>query len=110
MLKSPRNLTTYKKKEIEHLFSTAKCIKKNAAFTILSTKATLSYGRVLLVISKKYGNAPERNLLKRRIKSIFWEHKLYEKNIDCAVIARSAAKLYDFNKLTQFFMDIFSVY
>lgn len=67
-----------------------------------------SFGRILAVVSRKYGNAPERNLIKRRLKAIFWEERLYEKNIDFAVIARPAGKLYDFEQLKKLVLEIFA--
>ena len=37
------------------------------------------YAKILIVTPKKIGSAPVRNLLKRRLKSIFYEEKLYER-------------------------------
>lgn len=106
-LKISNKLSKFSKKELDHFFNVAKSPKKNQAFTFLTAPAQASFGRILIIVSKKYGNAPQRNLLKRRLKAIFWEEKLYEKNIDCAVIARPAGKSYDFAQLKSLVLEVF---
>lgn len=106
----PIHLSKFTKKELDLFFSIAKRSKKNQAFTFLSAPApsTHSFGRLLVVASRKYGNAPERNLLKRRLKSIFWEEQLFLKKIDVAIIARSSGKLYDFAQLKESLLQLFA--
>ncbi len=109
MIKKISNkLSKFSKKELDNFFKTAKSQKKNQAFTFLTAPATLPYGRILIVASAKYGNAPQRNLLKRRFKAIFWEEKLYEKQIDFAIIARATGKSYDFEQLKKLVLEIFT--
>ena len=108
MHKISNNLSKFTKKELDTFFATANCTKKNQAFTFLIAPTTGAFGRILVVASRKYGNAPERNLLKRRLKSIFWEEKLYEKKMDFAIIARPAGKTYDFEQLKTLVLEVFS--
>ncbi|MBP6892155.1 ribonuclease P protein component [Candidatus Babeliales bacterium] len=108
--KISNKLSKFSKKELDHFFDVAKSPKKNQAFTFLTAKATLPFGRILIVASRKYGNAPQRNLLKRRAKAIFWENKLYEKKIDLAIIARPSGKSYDFDQLKKLVLEIFTQY
>ncbi len=103
-----KNLSKFTKKELDHFFATASCIKKNQAFTLLSAPAQKNFGRILIVASRKYGNAPERNLLKRRIKALFWEEKFYELHKDFAIIARPAGKTYDFDQLKKLLLTSFT--
>ncbi len=100
-----KKLSKFTKKELDHFFATASCIKKNQAFTLLAAPIQKTFGRILIVASKKYGNAPERNLFKRRIKAIFWQEKLYELEKDFAIIARPAGKTYDFDQLKKFLLS-----
>lgn len=109
MHKKPSNqFSKFSKKELDHFFNVAKSLKKNQAFTFLGAPAAQKLGRILIIASTKYGNAPQRNLLKRRLKAIFWEEKLYEKGIDCAIIARPSGKLYDFSGLKELMLEVFS--
>lgn len=105
--KPANKLSQFSKKELDTFFSVAKTVKKNQAFTFLIAPTTHRFGRILIVASRKYGNAPARNLLKRRLRSIFWEQQLYLKKIDCAVIARPAGKEYDFDSLKKQLLEIF---
>lgn len=108
MLKPTKHISKFGKKELDHFFEVARLAKKNQAFTILKASTDHPFGRILSMVPKKYGNAPERNKLRRRLKAIFLQNKLYEYKIDIVVITRPAAKNYDFNKLSQIFIDIFT--
>lgn len=41
-----------------------------------------AYGRLIVITPRAVGNAVERNLLRRQIKSIFYEEKLFERRFD----------------------------
>ena len=51
--------------------------------------------------SRKVGNAPERNKLRRQIKNIFFENKLYEMNYDWIAILRPTIKELTFDQLKE---------
>lgn len=87
-----KQISKFKQKEIDLLFKTTQAAYKSKELTILSAPCTLSFARVLLITSRKVGNAPQRNLLRRWGRSIFYEDKLFEKNRDCVVIFKSPAK------------------
>jgi ribonuclease P protein component len=57
------------------------------------------FGRVLIIASRKVGNAPQRNLVRRRIKAIFYEEKLFERAFDCVVILYQKAVELPFDQL-----------
>lgn len=107
MIKPTKVLSKFGKRELDHFFAIAKCAKKNQAFTFLIAPSHCPFGRILVIASKKYGNAPERNKLRRRLKAIYANHRLYEHNVDLAIIARPSGKNYDFDKLTSTLLDIF---
>lgn len=105
-LKPSKCLCKFSKKELDHFFAVAKSVKKNQAFTFLKAPSQSTFGRFLIVIPKKYGNAPQRNKLRRQLKVIFLNLKLYETKFDYAIIVRPTLKNYDFAKLTQILMDV----
>ena len=59
-------------------------------------------GKILIVIPKRFGNACKRNKLKRQIKSIFHEEKLYNKPILSILIAYKQAKDLSFDDIKTF--------
>lgn len=84
-----RQITSFSQNEIDQLFKRAQtCVKKKGLDIRLAPKAS-QLGKILIVIPRKAGNAPERNLLKRRLKSIFYEEQLFEKAFDWIVLAHS---------------------
>ena len=97
--KIPKNLSKFSKKELDSFFANAKRVHSSQAFTILIKKTDNPHGKILPIVSRKYGNAPARNLLKRRLRSIFREEELYEKQTDTIVIARAPGKYISFAKL-----------
>ncbi len=96
---APKRFSKFSKQELDTFFKQAKAVYKDQAFTILKQPVNYTFGKLLLVVPKQYGNAPERNLIKRRLKSIFREEKLYEKPSIIAFILRASAKKLSFNDL-----------
>jgi ribonuclease P protein component len=81
-----KKISKFTKREVDHLFQHARRIVKMPACTILGAPRQKDFARILIITSRKVGNAPERNLIRRRIKSIFYEEKLYSRELDCVVI------------------------
>ncbi len=96
-----KKLSKFSKKELDAFFQSATSALKSQAFTILTNQTSHKHGKLLVIVSKKYGNAPARNLIKRRFKSIFREEKLYEKTQNVIIIPRAKAKTLSFQELRQ---------
>lgn len=95
-----RQITQLSKKEIFFAIKHAKTIVKESGITIkVAPIVSDSIGKVLIVIPKKYGNAPKRNKLRRRIKHIFYEQTLYQKPYIWIVRAFPEAALLNFQDL-----------
>ncbi len=101
-------ITRFTKKEIARLFDTAQRQVKNPALDILLGLRQKDFGRILIVISRKVGNAPERNKIRRRLKSIFYEEKLYETPYDYIVIVKKAAVALSFEALKKLLCRAYS--
>lgn len=89
MIGSARDLTRWKKTEISTLFRKARTVERNPVFDIRVAPTASTYGRLLVVIPKKVGSAPYRNLLRRQVKSLFYEHKLFTLGFDWIIFIKT---------------------
>jgi len=94
-----RTLSQWNQQEIQNLFDNASTAYKSKELTILVAPSLLPHGRILIITPKKIGGAPVRNKLRRRVKSIFYEHKLYAFSKDLAFIPKPGIDIYSFEKL-----------
>lgn len=99
-----RAITQFTKQEIDTLFKTARRVHAQSGITILRAPRQGTIGRILIVIPKKVGNAPTRNKLRRQLKALFYEHKLYEKEFDWIALLRPNAHQLSFKQLQELFM------
>lgn len=90
---------SFTKKEIEFSLKSAKLVCKEGGLKILQAPATKEFGKMLVIIPKKSGKAFERNLIKRRLKAIFYEEKLFEKPLVYVIIVYKAAMDLNFQDL-----------
>ncbi len=101
-----RLITQFTKQEIAQLFKTARRVHKQDGIILLRSPRQGEIGRILIVISKKVGNAPTRNKLRRRIKAIFYENELYKKEYDWVAILKPTTKKFSFAQLKELFLQI----
>lgn len=103
-----RKISKFTKREIDYLFQHARRIIRDQTCTILvAPRQKEDFGRVLIIASRKVGNAPERNLIRRRIKSIFYEEKLFALNFDCVVIVYKKMVTLPFDQLKSLFLSAY---
>lgn len=94
-----RALSQWRPAEVRTLFDTGRSAFKNSGMTVLFAPRSKEYGRILVVTSRKVGSAPERNLVRRRLKALFYEEQWYTLPYDFAFIIRTPAVSYSFEKL-----------
>jgi len=91
-MKAPQGLSRFTKKEIDAAFTAAFSVHKDQFITILAVRPSMSnHGRALFITPRKIGCAPKRNKIRRQIKSIIIEHRLYERGQDSIFIIKSLA-------------------
>jgi len=95
-----RALTRFSKIEIDRAFSSATRVVRRPDMTILASQRQGDFARILPVISRKVGTAPMRNRLRRRLKAIFFEEKLWEREHDLLVLTRPGAAELSFEELS----------
>lgn len=68
----------------------------------------MDFGRILVITSRKIGSAPKRNKIRRRLKSIFYENKLFALDYDCIVIVRQGSAInLEFYELKEILNSVF---
>ena len=100
-----RAITQFSKQEIDTLFKTAERVYKQPGLTILRAPRQGDFGRILIVVPRKVGDAPTRNKLRRQFKSLFYENKLYEKEFDWVALLRPQAPALSFDQLRDLFVQ-----
>lgn len=94
-----RALSQWSTAEVRFLFETGRSAFKNTAMTVLYAPRTKNHGRILVVTSRKVGSSPERNLIRRRLKALFYEEQYYTLPYDFVFIIRTPATRYTFQQL-----------
>jgi len=108
MSKISKNISNFSSQEVRTLFRKAKRVLRHPGLDVLCAPATLDFGRILVVTAKKVGSAPKRNLIRRRIKSIFYEQELYKKQVDIIVIIKKEGINLDFKQLKDILSGVFA--
>jgi ribonuclease P protein component len=97
-----RKFFYFSKKELDALLKKTTLVCKEKGLKILQAspeKVEQDFGKLLVIIPKKSGIAVERNLIKRRLKSIFYEEQLFKKPINNVIIVYKNAMQLSFSDL-----------
>lgn len=91
MVRITKQISSFTQQEIQDLFKTTRLVHHQLPMLIRIGPAQKKVGRLLVVTPKAVGSAPIRNKLRRRLKSLFYQEKLYALGKDCIVLARQGA-------------------
>jgi len=112
MISLARACTNFKYKDIYILNKKAELIYFNQNFKIKLYKDLVNkdynYGRILIILPKKIGVAPLRNLIKRRVKSIFYQEMIYNLKYDFVFIAQKGIENVSFKDLKNIFLNLYN--
>ncbi len=103
MAKLIRKITQFSPREIDLLWKQARRVIRHAGLDLLKAPRSDEIARILMVIPKRVGNAPTRNKLRRQIRHLFYENKLFNGDSDWIVIARPGASEIPFATLQNLF-------
>lgn len=95
------SISHFSAKELSILFKKARRVLTHPGLHVLVAPTKNPHGRILVVTSRKIGNAPTRNRIRRRLKAIFYEERLFEKQVDCIVIVKPGGAQLDYNNLKE---------
>lgn len=99
MPQNVRALSQYSTFEVRNVFATGRLAFKNSGMTVLYATRVKDFGRILVVTSRKVGNSPARNRIRRRLKALFYEEQWHLLPYDFVFIIRTPATEYSFEKL-----------
>ncbi len=97
----PKKLSSFSKIEIARLFKESILKVRYPGVRILAGPLLEDqpYAKLLMVVSRRVGNAPERNLIKRRLRVIFRNERLFLGKNHLTVIVDNRVLLLSFQKL-----------
>lgn len=101
-------ISHFTQREIRIIFNKARRVYSDSGLVLLMHPSTKDFGRILVITSRKVGNAPERNKIRRRLKAIFYKEKLYTAKQDCFVIIKKPGIDYSTAKLTDILQHSFT--
>jgi len=84
---------------IKSLFYKARVVYRDARLTIKNARNAELIGRLVVVVPKKIGSAPQRNLIKRRIRALFSEKKLASMGFDWVFFIKQPLHQVPFSQL-----------
>ena len=103
-----KKLFNFSKSEIDKAFQNSSLVDQILGLKLLASsqikeqESPQKHGKLLVVIPGKAGKAHERNLIKRRVKAIYYEEKLYQKPIISILLVYKQAKELNFDELKKF--------
>ena len=104
------NLSRFTKKEVDAFFKTARRAVRHQGLYILLAPAQRDYGRILVIASRKVGNAPTRNKVRRQLKALFYEQRYYTHGLDCVIIMKKEGAQLPFATLQELLSRAFAPY
>jgi len=104
------NLSRFTKKEVDAFFKIARRVVRHQGLYILLAPAQKPHGRILVIASRKVGNAPTRNKVRRQFKAIFYEQRYYTHGLDCVIIMKKEGAQLPFATLQELLARAFAQY
>ncbi len=94
-----RAITFFSPQDRKKLLHQARTIFKHAGLEIRMKSTQHPFGRILIITPKKMGAAPQRNLIKRRLKALFYEEKFYQKGFNLVIFCRKGSASIPFTEI-----------
>lgn len=97
-----RSLFSFRKTEVSALFAAAKPHASCYGIKVLQVPALaeeIGVGRFLIIPTRGWPSAVARNRMRRQIKAIIFEHRLYTQNVTYILLLYPAAEKLPFEQL-----------
>lgn len=100
-----RRITQWTNDEVGVVLKASYRLYRGNPCDIRVAKTNRDIAKLLLIVSRKTGNAPDRNRFKRRMKSIFYQEKLYTKGFDWVIFAKKDGLKTDYQELKALMLE-----
>ena len=94
-----RRISLFTHQEIRSLIRSARLVSRQPGLDIRIAPSLHSIGRILIITPRASGNSPERNLIRRRFKALFYQEKLYELGRDVVIFCKKESSKLDYYQL-----------
>ena len=110
MTRGAQGISRFTPREVRIAFAQGRRYSFDPGLTFIISPSQTGKGRILVITPRKLGNAIERNTLRRRLKSAYYELELDTKNLDCLVLSRRKAVALPYQKLSSLLLEAFTLY
>jgi len=104
-----KRLPRFTKQEVSHMFRKARRSLRHPGLDIMCAPAVHQAGRILVITSRRVGPASQRNRVRRRLKAIFHEEKLFERGFDCMAIIKKPGVDLSFDELKELLLESLNI-
>ncbi len=106
MVSIARQITSWRRPEIELLFKKSYRAFTSPAFDVRLARTSDIIGKILVITPRKTGSAPERNRFRRRVKAIFYQEKLYQRGYHWVIFAKKGGLAASFQSIKALMLGI----
>ncbi len=103
-----KNISSFTQQDIAYLLKNSHVKARVPGLRVLLAPANFNYGRILIITPRQSGKAVYRNKIRRRLKTIFYEQKLFLHGHDCVVIVKKEGIHTSFENLKKLLYQAFS--
>lgn len=93
--------------ELRILLTKARLLHRQPELDIRYRKTSRPSGRLLVITPRRIGTAPKRNLIRRRLKALFYEERLFEHGYDVVIYCRKGSTDLSFQQLKEIILNHF---
>ena len=104
-------ISKFTPQERRTLLTKARLVHRQEECDIRSRKKleNIDVGRILIITPKKIGSAPQRNLIRRRLKALYYEELHYTHGYDIVIYCRKGSAELSFQALKEILSSTFVV-
>jgi len=101
-----RRITQFSRSDIIRLMRKGRRIYSVSELDVRVYPAQQDIGRILIIIPKKVGNAPQRNSIRRRLRAVFYEYQVYTYGYDWAWFIKPEGASLSYHEVRHIAVDI----